>query len=173
MRARGRLLAASGVIAVNVLLAAQSFAADTPTGIVVTGPSGAGQVMAPDALASLPTVRVTVSTEPGHGPPQRMFEGPLLWTILEKAHLVDAAKFRDEVRQIVLVTGSDGYTATIALGEISPEFEDKQVVLAERMDGEPLGAEHPRIVVPGDKRGGRGVHDVVRIQLDALPNEKH
>ena len=69
------------------------------------------------------------------------------------------------VRDTVLVTGSDGYTASIAMGEISPAFENKQVILAGQMNGKPLGAAHWRLVVPGDARGGRSGRDVIAIAV--------
>jgi len=133
-----------------------------PAGLVVTKGSGAKVTIPDDELSRLPTIKVAFATD--HGARQASFEGPLLWTILDHAGFVDA-KFHGQVRQSVLITGSDGYTAVLALGEISPEFEAKQVILAEREDDKPLGPEHLRVIVPGDKRGGRSVHDVVRIEV--------
>ncbi len=136
--------------------------------IAVSGLTGAERVMTPQEIGTLPTVQVTVAVEPGHGPPQRTYEGPLLWTLLEHAGAVDVSKFREHVHQAVVATGSDGYSVVLALGEISPEFEGKQVIVAERQDGQPLGAGHVRLIVPNEKRAGRSVRDLVRISLDAL-----
>jgi len=47
----------------------------------------------------------------------------------------------------------------------APAFEGKPVILAERTNGQPLGAGHFRIVVPGDRRGGRSVRDVASIAV--------
>ena len=115
----------------------------------------------------MPTVQVTVAVEPGHGPPQRTYEGPLLWTLLDRTHAVEANKFREHVHQAVIVTGSDGYSVVLALGEISPEFEGKQVIVAERVDGQALEAGHFRLVVPGEERAGRSARDLVRISVVA------
>ena len=79
----------------------------------------------------------------------------------------NSAKFRDQVHQAVVVTGSDGYSVVLALGEISPEFEGKQVIVAGRQDGQPLGVGHFRLVVPGEKRAGRSARDLVRISVIA------
>ena len=135
--------------------------------IAVLGVSGVERVVTPQEISTLPTVQVTVAVEPGHGPAQRTYEGPLLWTLLNHAGAVEANKFREQVRQAVIATGSDGYSVVLALGEISPGFEDKQVIVAERMDGQPLAAGHFRLVVPGEKRGGRSAHDLVRISVVA------
>jgi hypothetical protein len=129
--------------------------------LTVQGPGGPATLTAED-LAALPSVQVDIA-----GARPASFEGPLLWTVLDHAHAIDPAKFHNQVRQMVLLTGQDGYTAVLAMGEISPEFENKKVIVAERMDGKALG--QPRIVVPGDKRGGRGVHELVRIAVLPAP----
>lgn len=134
-------------------------------GLVVVGGAGVEQVVTPEALAAMPAVSVTQTI--GHGAHEGRFEGPLLWTLLGQAGAVDPAKVHDETRQTVTLTGQDGYVAVLALGEISPEFEGKTVIVAERLDGAALGERHLRVVVPGDKRGGRGVHDLVRITVSA------
>ncbi len=139
------------------------------TGIVVVRGSGPPTVLTAGELAQLPTGQVTVSFGTDHGTRNAVFEGPLLWTVLDHAGAIDPGKPRDQVHQAVLITGRDGYTAVLALGEIAPAFEGKQVILAERMDGQPLDPEHLRIVVPGDRRGGRSVRDVARITVAAAP----
>src|SRR5262249_33813192 len=101
------------------------------------------------------------------GTHQASFEGPLLWTVLQKAGVIDPEKHREQVSQTIVILGRDSYRAVLALGEIAPEFEGKQVIVAQRMDGKPLDAEHLRVVVPLDKRGGRSVRDVMRIEVTA------
>ncbi len=135
-----------------------------PDGLVVGTATGAKVTLTAAELAELPVTRVTFATD--HGQRQAAFEGPLLWTVLEHAAALDP-KPRVLVRQTVLITGSDGYTAVLALGELSPEFEGKQVILAEREDDKPLGPAHLRVIVPGDTRGGRSVHDVVSLTVSA------
>lgn len=112
-------------------------------------------------------VKVTPAFGATAGAQAPSFEGPLLWTILDHAHAVDPSKHHDQVRQMVVLTGQDGYTAALALGEIAPEFEGKQVIVAERMDGKLL--DHLRIIVPGDRRGGRSVHDLARVSVMPPP----
>lgn len=75
----------------------------------------------------------------------------------QRAGVIDPAKHREQVSQMIVILGRDGYRAVLALGEITPEFEAKQVILAERMDRKPLDAYHLRVVVPLDNRGGRSV----------------
>jgi DMSO/TMAO reductase YedYZ molybdopterin-dependent catalytic subunit len=136
----------------------------TPDAILVNG----APVAAAD-IARLPAIEETVSFGTEHGPLKAIFGGPLLWTVLNAAHAIDPAKPKAAVRSYVVITGSDGYVAVIALGEIEPAFENKRVLLAETMDGKALGPGHLRVVVPGDARGGRSVRDVVSITVLAAP----
>jgi len=142
-------------------------AAEAPAGITIIGPSGAPANFGLRELAELPSTQVQTNFLTESGPHSASFEGPLLWAVLQKAGAIDPAKHRDEVSQTIMVLGRDGYRAVLALGEIAPEFEAKQVILAARMDGKPLDADHLRIVVPLDKRGGRSVRDVTRIEVAA------
>jgi DMSO/TMAO reductase YedYZ molybdopterin-dependent catalytic subunit len=139
--------------------------------IVVTSPSHAPVSLSVADLAGLPKVQINVAFMTEHGMRIASFEGPLLWAVLQKAGAVDPAMHREQVSRSVAIVGRDGYRAVLAVGEIAPEFEGKQVLLAERMDGHPLGPDHLRVVVPRDKRGGRSVRDVARIAVSAAPAE--
>ncbi len=134
-----------------VLLALLASASARAADLTVAGPAGQTVSLTRAELDALPP-----------GPPQPHLAGPTLWSVLEKAGLV-APDFHARVRQTLLVTGQDGYSAALALGEIDPEFADKPVLLVLRRDDAALEA--PRLAIPGDKRGGRSVHDVVRIEL--------
>jgi hypothetical protein len=96
----------------------------------------------------------------------RTYRGPLLWTLLLRYAAIDPTKPKPEVRQVIWVTGNDGYTAAIAMGEVSPNFEGKKVILADEVDGHSLPPGTFRLVVPGDLRGERSVRDVVEISVD-------
>lgn len=159
------VLACGPALKRNLLPASAAAEASQVGAIAVSGGPGAEQVLTPEEIGALPTVQVTVAVEPGHDPPQRTYEGPSLWALLDHAGAIDASKFRQHVRLAVIATGSDGYSVVLALGEVSPEFEGKQVIVAERMDGQLLGAGHFRLVVPGDKRAGRSARDLVSISV--------
>lgn len=177
-----RNAAAIGLLVLACIAAAPSHAADpapaaaappetsAERGVALSGPVHTATLTAA-ALAALPQVQVPAGSGLDAG--KRVFEGPLLWTVLVQGGLVDPAKHQGDVRGTVLLTGQDGYTAVLALGELSPEFEGKQVIVALRMNGQPLEPGHLRIVVPGDKRGGRSVHDLARIGLDPGPPPRH
>ena len=64
----------------------------------------------------------------------------------------------DQLAFAVLATGADGYAALVSYGEIAPDFGNRGVLLA--TTGQHALA-RPRLVVPGDGKGGRYVSDVV------------
>jgi len=69
--------------------------------------------------------------------------------------------------QVCVATGSDGYQAVIAWGEIDPEFGSQPILVAFERDGETL--ELPTLVIPGDARGGRYVSGLVNLSLRDAP----
>jgi hypothetical protein len=63
---------------------------------------------------------------------------------------------------------SPGATATasrLSTGEIAPDFGGKTAMIAYERDGVELGDKVLRVVMPGDKHGGRYVRDVVEIAV--------
>jgi DMSO/TMAO reductase YedYZ molybdopterin-dependent catalytic subunit len=121
-----------------------------------------------DQLRALPATTETVFFSTGHGPVNASFTGALLWTVLTRAGVkLDPKLHNGILRKYVLVTGSDGYQALFSLGELDPEFGGAQVIVAYEQDGKPLGADSGglRLVVPGDKAGGRNVSKIATIVL--------
>jgi ABC-type molybdate transport system substrate-binding protein len=140
--------------------------ASPPQGLLVQRAGQAPQQLSVEQLAALKstTQRVAIGSEPGAEP--HAWSGPLLWEVLIAAAVVDPAKPASQVRGIVRVTGSDGYSAVFALAELSPQFAGKPIELAEQMDGAPISGPGLRLVVPDERRGGRSVRDVVRIDVE-------
>ena len=67
----------------------------------------------------------------------------------------------------VIGTGSDGYKAVLALGEVDSSFHPGEVIVADTMDGKPLDAHNGplKLVVTEDKRPARAVRNLVSIEL--------
>ncbi len=122
--------------------------------------------LTPEQLAVLPQHQLTLPT--GTPPAPHSFEGPLVWDVLAASGTIDPARHADAVRQWLVVRGADGYAAVLALAEIAPDFENKPVLLAFRMDGTDL--DHPRLVVPAERRPGRSVRDVAALGVESLPD---
>jgi hypothetical protein len=68
---------------------------------------------------------------------------------------VDVSAKNPTLSLAIRATGVDGYTVALARPEISPGFTASSVLVAYTEDDEPL--DRPRLVVPGDLKGGRYV----------------
>jgi hypothetical protein len=72
----------------------------------------------------------------------------------------------------VVATGSNGYKAVLALGEIDPSFHPGEVIVADSMEGKPLDAHSGplKLVVTEDKRPARSVRNLVkyRAQISSI-----
>jgi len=158
------------LVLIYALAATPCVSAHAAQDSITVSAAGSSTSLTAADIEKLPTAQLKISFGTDHGKLNATFAGPLLWKVLGAAHAVDPTNPKAAVRGYVLVTGSDGYCAVIALGEVAPAFENKQVLLAETMNGEPLGAGHLRLVVPGDARGGRSVRDVVSIAVLTPPS---
>ncbi len=164
-----RRLAAPALLAAALLLSVGAGPAPAPqapdSALVIDGDARHELRLTAADLQSLPRVEQRVSFEGEHGQTTATYAGVRLWTLLEQSGVLEAAKPRDHVAKVLIVTGRDGYTAALALAELDPAFEGKPVLIAYAADGRPLAGGGLRLVVPGDRRGGRSVRDVVRIAV--------
>jgi molybdate transport system substrate-binding protein len=135
-------------------------------GLLVQRIGQASHMLSFERLAALKPVTQRVGFLTSQGEQQNEWTGPLLWDVLAASGVADAIKPAEHVRLAVRVTGADGYTAVVALAEISPQFAGRPVQLADHLNGALLPGHGLRLVVPGDKRGGRSVRDVVRIDIE-------
>jgi hypothetical protein len=133
--------------------------------IQLLAPGGRAQHLDAAALAHMPSVQVHVSFLTEHGAETADYAGATLWSVLQQSGLITSTNPRDREKQAIVVTGRDGYAVVLAMAEIDPAFEGKQIVLADQVDGHPISGGELRLVVPSDRRGGRSVRDVVRIEV--------
>jgi ABC-type molybdate transport system substrate-binding protein len=136
-----------------------------PSGLLVQRSGQSSQVLSSDRIAGLPAITQRVSFLTGQGEQKNEWTGPLLWDVLAAAG-VNPARAGDAVHLAVRITGSDGYSAIVALAEVAPQFAGRQIQLAHHLNGAPLPDGALRLVVPGDRRAGRSVRDVVRIVVE-------
>jgi ABC-type molybdate transport system substrate-binding protein len=136
------------------------------SGLLVQRAGQASRVMTSERVAALPSIAQRVGFMTEHGEQQREWTGPLLWDVLVASGAIDPAKPAEQVRPAVRITGADGYAAVVALAELAPQFAGRPIQLADHMNGALLPDHALRLVVPGDRRGGRSVRDVVRIDID-------
>ncbi len=116
-------------------------------------------------LEAMPAVTVEMGYRAEARPNTRTWTGVLLWDLVRQAGPTDDGKKNAGLRHAVLAHGRDGYVTLLAVGEIDPDAEGKRVILAYRKAGDTADLQGLRLVVPGDARGPRQVHDVVEIEI--------
>ncbi len=121
-------------------------------------------------LRAMPSHRVEVSFDClGSGLQCHGFEGPLLWDVLCAARpRVDFTGRKQRLRHLLTVTGADGHLAVLSWAEIDPDFGGQRILLATSIDGEPLDAVGPQLVIPADACGARYISGIRAIRVGAV-----
>jgi DMSO/TMAO reductase YedYZ molybdopterin-dependent catalytic subunit len=104
----------------------------------------------------------------------RVYRGVTLYDLLMDAEpRFDSLRPGDISGWYVVVTSTDGRATVIAWGEIDPAFEGKPILVAYEQDGEllPSAGGMARLVVPFDRRTGRGVPNITTIALHRVDQE--
>jgi hypothetical protein len=135
-------------------------------GLLVQRMGHGSHVISSERMAALKPITQNIAFMTDRGEQQSEWTGPLLWAVLVASGAMESIKPGEQVRLTVRVTGADGYSAVIALAEIAPQFAGRPIQLADHMDGALLPDHALRLIVPGDRRGGRSVRDVIRIDID-------
>ena len=151
------------VIGLGLALLAAPALAQT---LALSGPDGQSASLTADDIAAMPHVKLTVTLE-GQ---TTTYDGVPLNRLLARVGAPSGKTLRGPaLRDVVLVTGRDGYAAAIALAATDPAFRKDQVILADRADGQPLPdrAGPFRLVVEGDLKAARCVRMVSTIQVRA------
>jgi hypothetical protein len=102
------------------------------------------------------------------------FTGVLLWDLLNNppvGGIVTNPNVKNDIlHKVVIVTGTDCYQSVFGAGEIDPFFGGSQIIVAYATGGQSLGDNgFARIVVPGDKAGGRFVSNIAKIEVRDAP----
>lgn len=125
--------------------------------------------LCPVINSALPVQTQAVTFDSSKGAQSHTYDGAALSDILTAAVLTgDAEAHNPDLTFAILATGSDGYQATVSFGELSPNFGATPILVAYTEDGQPLDA--PRLVVPGDVKGGRYVSDLTDLEVIDLRN---
>ena len=75
-----------------------------------------------------------------------------------------------ELRLYVLAEGADDYQVVYSIGEIAPDVHDGTVLVADQVDGKPLGNNgFFQLVATGEKRPARWVRNLVAIRVLIAP----
>ena len=147
---------------------ARFFAADSPACAQTTAPSSAelnvsGTVSTPLTLtvADLKAMpRKTLTVVNPHDKKTEKYEGVAVEEILRKAGVPQGEALRGPaMTTYVLAEAADGYRVVFSLAELDSGIVDSEVIVADTMDGAPLGDKLGplRLVAPHEKRPARWV----------------
>lgn len=98
-----------------------------------------------------------------------VYSGVILSDILGKAGVTFGKNLRgDNLTKYALISASDGYQVIFALAELDKDFTDRSIILADKMDGQPLpNGDGPfRIIVQGEKKPARCIKEVTEINIE-------
>jgi hypothetical protein len=136
-----------------------------PDSLVVNGPYHAPIVFSSADFRALP--HITIRVHNGHTDAKENYSGVPLETLLAKANAPVGKEFRKEaLRTYLLASSTDGYSVLLSLAEVDSTFHSGQVIVADARHGQPLGKNGPfQLIVPGDSRPARWVHNLNSIKL--------
>lgn len=131
--------------------------------VAVAGPDGRVAILSRADLAAMPRQAVSLDQ---HGKVST-YEGALLGDVVARVGAASGKAIHGpEMATVVRVTASDGYQVVLGLAETDPGTRREHVILADRADGAPLGADGPfRLVVEGDLRPARSARNVEQIEV--------
>lgn len=117
-----------------------------------------------EKLATLP--HTTIAVLNGHSGATETYSGVPLLTLLEPLGF-PAKPHGKDFRLYLVAQGADGYAVVYAMAEIIPEVHDATVLVADSMNGKPLGSAGPfQLVSTGEKHPARWVRNLVSIRVE-------
>jgi DMSO/TMAO reductase YedYZ molybdopterin-dependent catalytic subunit len=117
--------------------------------------------------------RKTLRVDNPHSQKTEVYEGVPLAALLQKAGVPQGEAIRGAAMSTyVIVDAADDYRVLFSLAELDSGFEDSDVLLADTMDGAPLGPGLGpfRLVAPHEKRPARWVEMVRSITVGRAGN---
>ncbi len=119
-------------------------------------------------LQALPQLTLPVTYGAAGKIESASYTGPRLLDVIQAAGGPSLPSGKNaQLRLYVLATGADGYQSVVSWGELDPEFGAEPVLVAWQRDGNALGDGEgmARLVVPGDKVGGRFVATLASLEV--------
>lgn len=142
---------------------------NTSKSVIIGGEVTRPLTLDAETLAGMSRTRVKAGAHGVEGE----WEGVSMTEVLRAAGAPVGENLRgSNLALVVRITAADGYRVVYALAELDPKFRDDAVILADRHDGQRIDpTQGPfRIIAPGEKRPGRWVRQVTRIDVLRLPD---
>lgn len=138
--------------------------------LTVTGDVEHALSLSIDDLRHLP--RTTLKVTNPHEGKEETYEGVSVGELLKRAGVPQGSNLRGAaMATYVLAEAADGYRVTFSLAELDSDFQDSGVIVADEMNGQPMGDKVGplRLVVPHDKRPARWVRMLETIKVVTVP----
>jgi DMSO/TMAO reductase YedYZ molybdopterin-dependent catalytic subunit len=122
-------------------------------------------------LKTMPRKKLSVVNP--HDKKTEAYEGVLLEELLRKAGVPQGENLRGPIMaSYILAEAADGYRVIFSLAELDSGIVDSEVIVADTMDGAPLGAKLGpfRLVAPHEKRPARWVRMLKSITVARAPS---
>ena len=116
--------------------------------------------------------RKTISVMNPHEKKQETYEGVAVEEILKRAGVPQGEQMRGSaMASYLLAEAEDGYRVVFSAAELDPGMVDSEVIVADTMDGAPLGAKQgpSKLVAPHEKRPARWVRMLKSLTVVRLP----
>src|SRR5579871_1208906 len=116
-----------------------------------------------EQLAALPHVTIKVFNE--HAKAEQSYSGVPVMELLKTLGVPEKPHGKD-FNVYMVAEGSDGYKVVYSVAEATPDVHDGTILLADAMDGKPLGDNGPiQLVMTGEKCPARWVRNLVTIRV--------
>jgi DMSO/TMAO reductase YedYZ molybdopterin-dependent catalytic subunit len=171
-------MATRRILRIHVLLialiltsgAATAVRAQSGTALTVTGSVEKPLTLSLADLQRLP--RKTVKIFDSHEGKEQTYEGVALSELLARAGVPQGEKIRGgAMATYIEAQGADGYRVIYALAETDSSFQEFDILVADKLDGQPMGTNLGplRLVNSRDKRPARWVRMLQSIKVVTVP----
>ena len=165
-----RIVAALSVIGLAALVGAErqpevKTQVSPEVSLRVSGVGAQTLTLAAGDIASLPRTKVTVSDRDDQ---KNTYEGVTVQEILTKAGVGFGQAMRGpRMLDYVVAGAADKYGVVFAIAELSDEFSERRVIVADKVNGGPIsGGDGPlRIIVSDEKKHARWVRNVTSLTI--------
>jgi len=137
----------------------------------IVGGTSSPLIVTPPDFKKMP--RTILKVVNPHNKKTEVYEGVALEELFRRAGVPQGDQLRGPaMATYVVAEAGDGYRVVFSLAELDSGVVDAEVLVADTMDGGPLGAnEGPfRLVAPHEKRPARWVRMLKSITVVRLPN---
>lgn len=154
-------LSQTSLIAAAVAVLASSGLAQVPDGLEIVGDVDQPATITVADLAKLPRARVVTPTPDG----EIVNDGVWLDELLRSVNVPDGGVLRGKsLTTYILAEARDGYQVVFSLAELSEEFGDNRVLVADTENGRPIPLEDgPMRLITQELEGARAVRMLSRL----------